>query len=482
MLPGADFVVHPREPRATRDHCHQIHSCHFYSHCIESIFPCGQQGFVLSYAKKRCEIIDGIRPLVSSRKTRTWAHMAEECFKEKLLDLVDLYTDTLYPDPHTCLNFEAEAIDIMNSCYVEGGKLQLVPNMDLAKVVSLFRVDPAYHNITVDSGLVQHIGNKKSQSLADSLLSNHTLSMPNRLVFCIKGTKYIHGIGQDEVEPSHEEFVTTLRSALQESEYPVDANSIFEYGGPDDLDNRCITRSHDEDLVGTTNTNTNYNYHLVSWFTTDTIDQLINLGYVQPNQDIIAFATIFATIFELTTMEGNFSRQKTRCGDGRRQLTESCDFSYSYPGCSLDCQLMDGYDCTVNKLQASECWLEECGDGMRSRSEDCDDGNANSTDGCSNACEIEHLTHTCSWDYNKTSECTAMLKLQQQVQPASAKLISQATSHVTARHAPASSADSHEHTKRTVQPAAFVSSANKCKPTWLSLLALLGLASLSMLR
>lgn len=474
-------MVQPREPRAARDHCHQVHSCLFYSHCIESVFPCGQEGFVLSYAKQRCEEIDKIRRPFVGRNARNWAHSTEECFKGKLLDLVDSYVSAaLHPDPHTCLDFETEAIAMMNDCYIEGYRgemLENVPGVDLAKVVDLFRVEPAYHNLTVDRGLVEHIRTKKGKPLANSLLSNHTLSMPTRILLCIKGSKYPHGIHGEEIDPTPEDFITILKSALQEYD---DGSSEFYYGGPDDIDDLCIARSHDKDLVGDFNTNNDY-YHLVTWFTTNTIEHVISRSAFYD-----ADTMVYPTIFELTSLEGNFSRQQTRCGDGRRQQGESCDFTNNYPGCSLDCQPMESYDCTVGKLEPSECWLEQCGDGVRTRSENCDDGNINSTDGCSSTCKIEHLTHTCTRDYNKTSECVSMVPLQEQVQPASAKLLSQATSHVTARHAPASS-HSQEHTsvehtsmeltKRTVQPAAFVSGASKSQSTWSYLVAaLLGLA------
>ena len=410
-----------------------------------------------------------------SRNARVWYHTAEECFKPKILDLVDQFVAAdRHPDPHSCLDFEAEAIAVMNTCYAEANLLHTVSDQDLVTVVNHFRLEPDYYNTMVDTGLVEHIRNIKSDALANSLLSNHTLSMPTRAVMCIRAEKYPHGVKAEEVDPTPEEYVTVLRASLVENGHNVDGSS-FHYVGPDDAEELCVARLHQDDLVGYLNID-NTDYHLVSWLTTTIAAQPVIIGNYHYEQD-----TIFAAIFELTTPSGGLvPREHSRCGDGIRQFSESCDFASSYPACSLSCQPTDAYDCTVEKLAPSVCWLERCGDGQRTRTEGCDDGNMVNGDGCSSTCEVEQATHICSQDYNKTSECVAAVPMQdKQPEAAPAKLLAQATSHVTGRRA-----SSQEQEHRTVQPAANAfSSASKSTSSWLSLATtLLGLGLLSMLR
>ena len=57
-------------------------------------------------------------------------------------------------------------------------------------------------------------------------------------------------------------------------------------------------------------------------------------------------------------------------------------------GCSLDCKVILGWSCSVANGTTSVC-KEICGNGILTAGEQCDDGNAASTDGCSNQCQIE---------------------------------------------------------------------------------------------
>lgn len=405
----------------------------------------------------------------------------------KLLELVKQQgPNPAHPDPHTCLDLEAQAMELMKTCFVEGSRgtrFDALTEEDVTSLVSLFRVDAAYHNITVDRGLVEVVKTRRSQALATTLLSNHTLDMPYRILLCTQASKFPLGIGanQDEEEPTPEEYVRTVAAEVRESFPTLNNIGTFHYGGPDDVDQLCMTRLRHRELSGLFNTHRS-DYHVVSWFTSHRPPTIrkINIFYYQ---DI----HVQGVIFELTR---NSTRKQTRCGDGQRQATESCDFADSYPGCSLECELREGYDCSVDRLQPSECWMEECGDGLRTRSEQCDDGNMDGSDGCNSACEVETLTHSCFHDYNKTSECVLLdtVPLQKLPQPSSAKLISQATSHVTARHAPVSSsssssaASSHEDVKRTVQPLPLLnnSAGVKSVSTWATISACL--LAMSMLR
>lgn len=84
------------------------------------------------------------------------------------------------------------------------------------------------------------------------------------------------------------------------------------------------------------------------------------------------------------------------CGDGRKIAgLEMCDDANktSGDGCSLACQIETNYQCQEASPEAkSVCTpksVEVCGDGKASANEMCDDGNKDSGDGCSSACNME---------------------------------------------------------------------------------------------
>src|SRR5262249_15846511 len=72
-----------------------------------------------------------------------------------------------------------------------------------------------------------------------------------------------------------------------------------------------------------------------------------------------------------------------RCGDGRILDDELCDDGndVSGDGCSEDCVLEDGWDCSEGG--PTHC-APACGDGYLRGDEVCDDGNGIVGDGCSN--------------------------------------------------------------------------------------------------
>ena len=65
---------------------------------------------------------------------------------------------------------------------------------------------------------------------------------------------------------------------------------------------------------------------------------------------------------------GEPSECSTGCGDGALDLsTEECDDNNlsSGDGCSAQCQIEAGYDCTVEPLMQSQCFqIGGCGDGI----------------------------------------------------------------------------------------------------------------------
>lgn len=315
-----------------------------------------------------------------------------------------------------------DAIAELNTCYTNstlGTAFLGLPEADIRKLVSLFRVSE-YYGPTVDAGLVELI-KTKSMTLASEVVRNHALSSRHRIILCVKGTKYDNEI---ETTPSPEEYVRIVSANLapEESEY-------FHSAGSDLLEDMakvgglCQERSRDIDVNADKD-----DYHLVTWFTTDHSRDDIGRVDIRHNDGIL----VNGNMFELTTVQDgslNARRKITQCGDGIRQVSEACDFAGNYPGCNIDCEMRDGYDCNTEKLEPSRCWREVCGDGLRTRGERCDDGNDSTDDGCDNQCRIDSDTHKCSTVYNATSLCIPLSSRQLlpgQPQPAPARLISQA--------------------------------------------------------
>lgn len=396
-----------------------IPGCNFYAHCIESILPCGPQGFILSYAQRRCNIISRLRsPQHLSREAYVWAHYTETCFRSKLKQLLESYQTDSHPDPQTCLQWENAAIEEMNKCYMDksrGADVVRLANEDISRLVSYFRVGGAYYHPAVDTGLVQLL-HTIMPTFATTLLSNQTLSTRYRRILCVSGTKY-NDLGDSPIQPSPEDFVTVVRDNIG-----TRADDSFIYAGPDMLEDQSepgLCHTHSPSSASYTTTG----YHLVVWFTADnSLTDIVGHRRITHHSEGLIVNGIY---FELTTTDANTSkpsRNRTNCGDGKRQLTEYCDVAGNYPGCTIDCRVQDGYDCTIDKHAHSHCWREVCGNGQRTKNEECDDGNSKDGDGCSSTCKIEKSTHTCSLHYNMTSECSPHTTVQKQRRAAPAKL------------------------------------------------------------
>ena len=427
----------------TRNHCQTFQTCHFYSHCIESKFPCGSEGFMISYAKERCHVINKLRAYGVGKPARNWARDSETCFQDKLEKLLEKYPTHRNPDPQTCLAWEEDAIKEMNACYTEGPlKDQLfgLPDRDVQKMIQLFRVGGDYYNATVDTGLLSIVGSMRPD-LTASLQSDSTSSMLNRIILCVQARKYPDGLGEDYIDPTPDEIVDIVSSQLDQHR----PESFF-YAGPDQFEDfetpsgLCFNHSID------VNAHTN-DYHLVTWFTPNANRRVIGKTSIMYNREIVANALVF----ELTSTRNNsiHRREVTRCGDGIRQVSESCDYASNYPSCTIDCRVRSGHDCTIGKLEPSACWMEVCGDGRKTLGEDCDDGNNNDGDGCNRVCKLDSTSnYKCTTAYNGTSECAALpVEMPQQ---GHAKLIAQESS-VIVDH---SSSLSGESNQRTVESAA----------------------------
>ena len=88
------------------------------------------------------------------------------------------------------------------------------------------------------------------------------------------------------------------------------------------------------------------------------------------------------------------------CGDGKRIPwipSDQCDDNntMSGDGCSANCTIEAGYQCSGGSLTAIDACVSICGDGLRVGTEGCDDGNRLSLDGCDANCAVED-GFTCS--------------------------------------------------------------------------------------
>jgi len=89
------------------------------------------------------------------------------------------------------------------------------------------------------------------------------------------------------------------------------------------------------------------------------------------------------------------------CGDGNRSISEDCDDgnTNSTDGCTSDCTIEEGFVCDVPQGGLSIC--TRCGDGVREGIETCDDNNTMNGDGCSAICQLEE-----GFDCNTTVDPT----------------------------------------------------------------------------
>lgn len=377
-------------------------SCHFYSHCIEQSFPCGHNHFITAYAEERCHEIDKLKSNPSSSDLYSvslhaylWAHAAESCFHQAIWQILnDKYlTQNKRADPQTCLEWERDVVNAMNTCYSDTGlawSIGDLPDQDITQLVNIFRVgEPrAYFNRAVDSGIPELVKAGNAQ-LASSLVEQ---PVKYRYIYCIKGIKYA-GPNEDATSPSPEDFIAAVKDGVN----PPPGETDFHYSGPDEeLEGLCF--SHQPSNI---NSNTD-DYHYVIWFTSNDTHPEINtpIDRLQTNGGVIN-----AQMFELTN-RGSRPREQTLCGDGIRQITEDCDFSSNHRACDTLCRVKPGFDCNVDQLEPSKCFREMCGDGMRTRGEECDDRNWAEGDGCSSSCRIEPLFQCTRNHYNATSDCS----------------------------------------------------------------------------
>ena len=73
-------------------------------------------------------------------------------------------------------------------------------------------------------------------------------------------------------------------------------------------------------------------------------------------------------------------------------------------GCSSNCTLESGFQCTGGSATTADICREICGDGKNLGEVECDDGNLLTTDGCDASCDIEP-GYACTHPVNGKDTC-----------------------------------------------------------------------------
>lgn len=341
----------------------------------------------------------------------------EACIQTGLQNLIDVDFRGVKPDPVTCTRFEQKAIEKVDDCYryPEGRSSYDLPELctllgnsiseqlhkDLSRLVKDFSVEGDYHVSMVDLGIPEVVRECGHPEVADSLY----IGEPRlRVIFCTWGYDKRH---PNVRSLDRDSYVTFLSRHFNDSE------SRFQYGGSG-LSRLCAEKAPDS---ASYNIDSIYDIHVVTWFAlpNNTVAKDWNVTKVTHNGadgDIFVRA-FFEFTYDRTEYLANRIRDYRKCGNGRRDPGEMCDYAMlNSSACSLECEIeqpteeSEGvYECTTDRLSPSYCWLQRCGDGRKASTEECDDNNLNNGDGCSSQCRIERPQFKCSQTYNETSYC-----------------------------------------------------------------------------
>ena len=383
-------------------------TCQFYSHCIESLFPCGPSGFILAYAEKRCNSIrlfrssdDDCDSCLKNAEIVQWTREQEQCFKQGMYDILtgEDFQNKI-PDPVTCLLLERKAIDTLQTCSrpelctaLEQPKDIQSVTEDLLSVVEAFRVNEYYGSVAERalSSSVSDCNGTHTTELAESLISEPPQL---RVVFCATITAKTSIGGPNINDTATLQSIVRNNVATAQLHRPIEQ---FVSSGIDvlNVDSRCFVKHPKDPPLPPPDSD----YYFLTWFpsTNDSLPYNLTEPFYS---NITKTEAVSIFVFE--------SASNSLCGNGIRDASELCDLGVyngdSESGCTNSCLPVEGFDCSVEANQPSFCWKQECGDGRRTSGEGCDDGDDIDGNGCSSSCQIEPGFH-CSTVYNTTSQC-----------------------------------------------------------------------------
>ncbi len=343
-FPCADEPITKRQTNSlcypeSRSSCyHTFATSNFYDHCIEQIFPCDQEGFALKYAKKRAEILEG--ELEIAPELRQYFEKTEICFQEKFRALVES-RKTVYPSDESCLALETEAVALLNGCYKQPELCSLVAESDHSEIhaiVKAFRIGTLYHNDTlVNMGLPNAILESCSSNHTELAKSLTTSEMPVRVLICA----FSYDTITFKTAFNDTGYIEQLSQALNRS-----ADNFTAFGG--DSTTHWCTRVP----VQTT-------HKIFAWFA-DPQDPLLSQGHEHLFNGEGSFMSNPATYFLQFVETWQDRREHSQCGDGIRQIGETCDPKNNIGnGCLLNCSVHRDYSCSTDTLSPSVCELRE---------------------------------------------------------------------------------------------------------------------------
>ena len=307
----------------------------FYDHCIEAMFPCGEEGFTMSYAAKRFDMLHKELDHIG-RELTTYLHLTEICFQAELEKVASHMSRNRVVNPESCLVFEKKAIAAMNKCFQEESRLcpllsesehanQSTLREHLQSVIDTFRVGGHYFNNTVvDLGIPQAVRECGHPEFAGSLISPQ---LPVKVTWCALFRVY----SPDQPQLSGADLVERLSQKLNRS------SDQFVFAGADEME--VCSQFYDR------------TYSIISWFASPDDPKLSEI--------FGAFTERTASLYVQFHEPNKELRAYSQCGDGIRQAGELCDFIGSAKGCDRSCNVNYGYKCSTNRLTASECVFQE---------------------------------------------------------------------------------------------------------------------------
>lgn len=252
----------------------------------------------------------------------------------------------MYPDDESCLALETKAVALLNGCYRQPELCSLMSesnHSEIHSIVNAFRIGSHYHNNTlVDMGLPNAILETCSSSNHTELAKSLTTSeMPVRVLLCATSFHYVsEGSAFNETG-----YIEQIKIALNRS------NDQITYFGDDTSSHWCSTVP-----------NPSLTFEIFAWFA-DAQDPLLSLprsglfvDQAMPNYYIKEADYYYFQVHE--TEEER--REPSQCGDGIRQIGETCDVKNNIGnGCLRDCTVHRDYSCSTDTLSPSVCQIRE---------------------------------------------------------------------------------------------------------------------------